>query len=146
MKNKIANLLGGLAGALTLNAIHQLVKQFDRDAPRVDLVGEEALTKTLHQLKIPAPTGDQLFALTLAGDIVSNSIYYSGIGLAKTGHLPLVGAITGATAGLGALSLTSKMGLNDEPITHSQKTKVLTVAWYTIGGLVAGLAIRSLRK
>jgi hypothetical protein len=32
------NLIGGLAGALALNLLHETYKQFDSKAPRVDLV------------------------------------------------------------------------------------------------------------
>ncbi len=90
MNKTIGNFLGGLAGAVALNTIHQLVKSFNHDAPRVDLIGEEALSKVMESAGLTPPTGDALFAATLAGDVLSNTMYYSGIGLVKKRHLLLI--------------------------------------------------------
>jgi hypothetical protein len=144
--NILQNIIGGLAGAVALNILHQAVKQFDKDAPRVDLVGEQALTKGMTAAGLTPPTGKALFAATLAGDILSNALYYSTIGFGKKKHLVIRGAAVGLAAGIGALALTKPLGLNDAPVTRSDKTKLLTVAWYTFGGLVAGSVIKLLRK
>jgi hypothetical protein len=146
MKKLASSIIGGIAGAVALNILHQAVKQFDHDAPRVDLVGEEAITKGLEKADIAAPTGDTLFTMTMAADLISNAAYYSMIGTGKRKQLPYIGAITGFAAGVGALTLTKPMGLNDAPVTRTDKTKMLTVAWYTFGGLVAGSVIKALRK
>jgi hypothetical protein len=45
MKKVLSSLIGVPAGAVGLNILHQAVKQFDYDAPRVDLVGEEVLPR-----------------------------------------------------------------------------------------------------
>jgi hypothetical protein len=55
MKKLASSIMGGIAGAVALNILHQAVKQFDRDAPRVDLVGEEAITKGLEKAGMPPP-------------------------------------------------------------------------------------------
>jgi hypothetical protein len=146
MKKLISNIVGGLAGAVALNIIHQTVKAFDHEAPRVDLVGEEALTKGMEAMNLTPPTGNALFVATLAGDILSNTLYFSTIGFGKNKYLLLRGAAVGAAAGIGALTLTEPMGLNDAPVTRTDKTKALTVAWYLVGGLVTALAIKGLRS
>lgn len=146
MKKITSSILGGLAGAVALNILHQVVKSFNHDAPRVDLIGEEALTRSMEAMGLKPPTGDALFLATLAGDIVSNSIYFSTIGFGKKKYLSISGAAIGLTAGIGALKLTAPMGLSDAPVTRTDKTKVLTVLWYTFGGLVAAAAIKALRK
>jgi hypothetical protein len=140
----IQNIIGGLAGAL--NILHQVAKQFDHEAPRVDLVGEEALSKGMEAMGLTPPTGNALFAATLAGDLISNAAYYSTIGLGKSKYLLYHGAAHGLCAGIGALTLTKPMGLSDAPVTRTDKTKILTVAWYTFGGLVTGAVIKALRK
>ncbi len=142
----LQNLIGGLAGAVALNIIHQTAKAIDHDAPRVDLIGEEAVSKGLKQIGVEPPKGDKLFAATLAGDLISNAIYYSAIGLGKNSNLLLRGAAYGLSAGLGALTLPEPMGLSDAPVTKTHQTKVMTVAWYLIGGVVSALAIKALRK
>jgi hypothetical protein len=48
--------------------------------------------------------------------------------------------------GLGALTLTKQMGLSDTTITRTGKTKLLTVGWYTFGGIVAGSVMKALHK
>ena len=142
----IKNLLGGLAGAVALNMLHETVKRYYHNAPRVDLVGEEALYKLSKAANVEPPTGDNLYLATLAGDIVSNALYYSTIGAGKNKYIIPRGIGLGLLAGIGALTLTEPMGLNDAPVTRTPQTKALTVAWYTFGGLVTALTIKALRK
>ena len=139
-------LLGGLAGAIVLNLIHETYRRFDHKAPRVDLVGEEALTKILKTTGNKPLTGNKLYAATLVGDVLSNAAYFSLIGFGSRKHLMARGAVYGTAAGAGALILTKYMGLNDAPINRSTRTKVLTVSWYLIGGLVAAASIIALNK
>jgi hypothetical protein len=146
MNKLISSLIGGTAGAVALNILHQVVKQFDHDAPRVDLVGEEALSKGLKKVGIDLPSGNTLFTATLAADLLSNAGYFALAGLVKRKQLAIAGAALGLTAGIGALVLTKPIGLSDAPITKTNKTKVMTVAWYTFGGLLAGCVIKALKK
>ncbi|RFZ90084.1 hypothetical protein D0C36_22850 [Mucilaginibacter conchicola] len=146
MKSLISSIIGGIAGAVALNILHQVVKEFVHEAPRVDLVGEEALSKGQETAGIEAPTGDKLFAATMAADLLSNAAYYSLIGFGKKKQLPWIGTISGLAAGVGALTLTKPLGLSDAPVTRTTATKVMTVAWYTFGGIVAGSIIKVLRK
>ncbi|MCF0058537.1 hypothetical protein [Dyadobacter sp. CY356] len=141
----IENIAGGLAGALALNILHESYKRLDSEAPRVDLVGEEALTKTVESVGLKAPKGEKLFGLTLAADVISNAVYFSAIGVGKKKNLLFRGAGYGLAAGLGAVLLTKPLGLNDAPVTKTTKTKILTVAWYLAGGLVTALTIQALK-
>jgi hypothetical protein len=142
----VNNLIGGLAGAIALNIIHQVAKKIDHDAPRVDLVGEEAVKKGLKYAGIEPPKGDNLFATALAGDLISNAVYYSAIGVGKDKNLLFRGIAYGLSAGIGALTLTKPMGLSDAPITKTPQTKVMTVAWYLLGGIATALTIKALSK
>jgi hypothetical protein len=143
---KILNsLLAGLAGAVALNVLHEVARHFDSDAPQVQLIGEEALTKSLKSIGIEPPKGNKLYFATLAGDLVSNAFYFSTIGKGKPAWVLFRGLGYGAMAGMGALKLTGPMGLKDAPVTKSNKTKILTVAWYTFGGLITALTLKKLR-
>jgi len=133
----IKNIAGGLAGAIVLNIVHEAAKRLTHKAPRVDLIGEEALTKSLNSVGIAAPTGTALFSSTLAADIASNTMYYSMIGKGNAKNLMLRGAAYGLAAGFGAIGLTQSLGLSDAPVTKTNETKVMTVAWYLLGGLAA---------
>ena len=142
----LKNLAGGLAGAIALNILHETVKRLYHDAPRVDLVGEDALTKIGNKVNVEPPTGNKLYAATLAGDLLSNTLYYSLIGAGKRKGLFWRGAAMGLAAGVGALTLTKPMGLSDAPVTRTDATKILTVTWYTFGGIVAAVTMKALRK
>ena len=139
------NMIGGLAGAVALNAAHQTYQLLDHDAPRVDLVGEQALTKIMEAAGKEPLHGNALFSATLAADVVSNAVYYSMAGIGSKKYLIARGAILGLAAGVGALTLTKPLGLSDAPVTRTNTTKLLTVAWYLLGGLVAGATIKALK-
>jgi len=83
---------------------------------------------------------------TLAADLLSNAAYYSLAGMAKKRHILPVSTAIGVAAGIGALPLTKPMGLSAAPLTRTEKTKLLTIAWYAFGGLVTGAVILSLRE
>ncbi len=52
-------LAGGLAGAVTLNLIHETYRKIDEDAPKIQLIGEEALVKMLKAVHLPQPNGEE---------------------------------------------------------------------------------------
>lgn len=145
MNKTIQNLLGGLAGSIALNIIHQSLAKTVKGAPRIDLVGEEALVETANALGITSPKGQQLFNATLAADVTSNALYYSAAGLGNDTYIVHRGAALGLMAGMGAISVTGEVGLDDTPVTKTLKTKCMTVGYYLLGGIVAGLAIKILR-
>jgi hypothetical protein len=140
------NLLGGLAGALALNLLHETYKRLDAKAPRVDLVGEEALSKVMEHAGYEPPAGNNLFATTLTADVISNALYYALIGAGNKKNILLRAAVLGTTAGIGALVLTKPLGLSDAPVTKSGRTKLLTIAWYLTGAMTAGVVIRALKN
>jgi hypothetical protein len=142
----VKNLIGGLAGAIALNAVHQLAKKIDPDAPEINKIGEEALSKTILAAGYTPPVGKALFKATLASDVAANAIYYSLIGQGGKKHLMLRGALLGAAAGVGALKLAKPMGLDDKPVNKTGKTKLMTVGWYLLGGMVTALTIKALGR
>jgi len=146
MKRFTTSIIGGIAGAVTLNILHQTAKQVCSEAPRVDLVGEEALSKGLKHMGIRPPQGNALFTATLAADLLSNAAYYTMIGLGKKKYLLYHGAAHGLCAGIGALTLLKPMGLNSAPVKRTYQTQVMTVAWYTLGGIATGAVMYALRR
>ncbi|NID11921.1 hypothetical protein [Fibrivirga algicola] len=128
-------LLSGLGGAVALNVLHETVRQFEPEAPRVDKLGKRGIIKITKATGLPTPTGNALYATALAGDLTSNALYYSLIGLAKPQAAWPVGAVLGALAGAGAITLSELMGLGSEPVRRTATTASLTVAWYVVGGL-----------
>jgi hypothetical protein len=72
----------GTAGAVTTTLLHELTRRLTPDAPRVDLLGMQALAHLLRAADIAPPPHDDLYALTLAGDLASNTAYFGAVGAA----------------------------------------------------------------
>lgn len=142
----IKSTIGGLAGACTLTLLNESVKKLDKDAPRMDLLGMNAVARLMKGNDILTQTAGKLFPIALAGDLVSNSLYYSMADSTDRKKTLIRGGLLGLGAGLGAVVLPKTLGLNEEASTRTVKTKVLTVAWYVIGGLVAAAAMNLLDK
>ncbi len=142
----INSLIGGFAGALALNVIHESARQLSSDAPQIQKIGEEAVVKLSKTAGVNSPKGNQLYATTLIGDIVSNGLYYSAIGIGSAKNRWLSALSLGLTAGTGALKLTKPLGLNDQPVNKNERTQAMTIAWYVIGALVTAAVINTLEK
>jgi len=142
--NATKNMAAGLAGAIVLNLLHEGAKKFYSKAPRVNKIGEEAVSKSLKTINIDPPTGKTLFGVTLATDLLSNAAFYSMVGSGKEENIMWRGAGYGLAAGIGALTLTKPLGLNDEPVNKSVQTQMLTVAWYLLGGLAAAVVAKGI--
>ena len=138
--------IGGLAGACTLTLLNESVKKLDKDAPRMDLLGMNAVARLMKGNNILAQTAGKLFPVALAGDLISNSLYYSMADSGDKTKTLIRGGLLGLAAGLGAVVLPKTLGLNEEATTRTLKTKILTVTWYVIGGLAAAGAINLLEK
>ena len=143
---KLNNLLAGLAGAIALNILHEGIRKKDHGAPRVDLLGEEALQKTLAYFGTGIRNETALYGATLAGDIVSNTLYYSVIGAGNAKYLWPKAIFMGLSAGIGATKLPKPMGLDPEPVAETSKKQVLTVGYYLIGAIVTALVLKSFKN
>jgi hypothetical protein len=140
----LTSAIGGLAGACTITLLNEGVRRFDPEAPRLDLLGMNAAAKLLKGSglkKSQQPGPDGLYKASMAGDLLSNSLYF-GMARAedKEGTL-LRGALLGLGAGVGAIALAKPLGIDPHLGAAPLKTKALTVAWYLIGGLVAAAVI-----
>ena len=123
-------ILAGLGGAIALNLLHETIRKNFDNVPQINKVGEEALNKALDKVDIKITNKDQLYAATLAGDVIGNGMYYattatSGFNIAS-----------GLMMGLGAVMLPQKMGLDDSPVAETTEKKVMTVAYYLFGAIV----------
>ena len=141
----LPSLTAGFAGAIALNVLHETVRHLrPQDAPRMDLLGERGLRKLAAKADAPQPDDQQAYLLTLAGDVLSNGLYYSFVGSDK--HSLRRGLVLGVAAGVGGVLLPGPLGLGTAPSNRTPQTQAMTVAWYTVGGLVAGAIAQALRK
>ena len=136
---KITNaLLAGAAGAAFLTIVHESVRQFVPTAPRVDILGRRLIERAFHQTENQAPAHGTEYALALAGDLLSNTLYYSLVGLGNPQTANVRGRLLGVGAGLAAIVLPKRLNLPEEPVSRHLSTKLMTIGWYTLGGMVAG--------
>lgn len=132
-------ILAGLGGAIALNLLHEIVRHNFDNVPEVNKVGEEALNKSLETVDMKITDKDQLYAATLAGDVISNGIYYAAT--ATSGF----NLVSGVAAGVGAVMLPEKMGLDDSPVAATTQKKVMTVGYYLFGAVVTKLIYDKIR-
>jgi hypothetical protein len=130
-------IISGLAGAVAVNLINETVRQFADDAPRLDIMGKRAIAYPLMKAGKEPPPNSQLYWIALGGDVLTNSLYYSIVGLGGAKNAYRNGALLGLAAGIGAVVLPEPVGLGDEMTARTEQTKLMTVAWYLAGGLAA---------
>ncbi|CAD7798343.1 hypothetical protein CHRY9390_00322 [Chryseobacterium aquaeductus] len=122
-------ILAGFAGAIALNILHETIRKNFDNVPEINKLGEEALLKMTDNTPINITGENNLYAATLVGDIVSNGMYYATT--ATKSNLT-----SGLLAGVGAIVLPKKMGLNENPVASNNKKKIMTVGYYVFGALV----------
>ena len=127
----------GVAGASALTVLHETVRRFAPNAPRMDVLGMRAIAGVMRKLGKTPPPERPLHDITLAGDLVANSLYYSLVGTQRGAAAWAMGALLGVGAGLGALLLPGPLGLGNDAGRRTRATGVMTVAWYLVGGLAA---------
>jgi len=133
----IRNLIAGLGGAIAVNLLHETLKKKVKDAPRLDKLGEEAVQKTVVQTTDSAiQSKDKLYATALGADLVANAMYFAMIGAGNTKHIWPKALTLGLTAGTGAITLPSALGLNSATTDKTPKTKSMTVGYYLFGAIV----------
>lgn len=143
---KLSYAIGGLAGACALTLINQGVARLDNEAPRLDLLGMNAAAKLVKSVRPMSPVVNGLLPVAVAGDLVSNSMYYALAGGESKSSTILKGLLLGLGAGIGAVALPSKLGLNDTPTNLSPRRRIMTVAYYIAGGLIAAATINAMER
>lgn len=143
---KLAAAVGGLAGACALTIINQVIAKFDKSAPRLDLLGMNAVAKFVKSPKGTPDIVQKLLPMSVAGDLISNTLYYGLAGGGTKQTTLIKGALLGLGAGLGAVALPKPMGLDETPTNLTAKTQALTVFYYILGGLVAAATINAIQE
>ncbi|HLA53170.1 MAG TPA: hypothetical protein VK618_07690 [Flavitalea sp.] len=137
-------LLGGLAGAAAVTIAHELIRKNYSGAPRLDKLGEEAAAKLINATGNKAPNEEDLYVPTLTADIISNAFYF-GLATVRAKNPLMAGLTAGAAAGIGAIKLPAKLGLDPEYTAGTNEKKGITIGLYTLGGILAGVIVRALK-
>jgi len=141
----IDGLIGGLAGAISITLIHEITRKLYAGAPRLDLLGEQAAQKVMKKTTGNEQPKEDLYGPALAGDLIANALYY-GLAASGTKHPIKSAGLLGFSAGLGAITLPSKMGLREEFVSGTLQKKLITVGLYTLGGIIAGGVVNLVRS
>ena len=136
----------GLAGAAALTLLHESARQVIPHAPRVDVIGMRTIRRPMVAMGAQPPRGRTLYKLSLLEELASNGLYYAMVGTGRSRNPVQRGLVLGILAGLGAVFLPPAMGLGNQPHRRAPYTQVMTVAWYTFGGVVAGVVARMFEK
>lgn len=142
MRRVLAAVGAGIAGAVAVTLLNEVGRQLDDRAPRLDLLGERALAKTLRRLGARRPRPRKLRRLALAADLFANSLFY-GVLFAGRPRPWLRGALGGAIAGVSAPLLAPALGIERRG-RKAQPVPALSVAWYTGAGLAASAVYKAL--
>lgn len=139
-------LAGGLAGAATVTLLHESIRKVVPEAPKMDRLGMQAIKKGLKKAGKKVPNEDELFTVAMAGDLISNALYYSAAGIGNEKNIWLRSSLLGLAAGLGAVLLPEPLGLNKEYSNKTTATQLMTVGLYVTGALVTTAVIKLLNK
>lgn len=162
---KYANAIeGGIAGVTTLTLLEKALQNIDTRKPKMKLLGKPGIIKRLKK-KSKKNGGNELY-IELAKELLAAGAYYGLIKLGKKKNALLRGGLLGAATGAGVALLDDKKHKkgdrrrdkaahntqpfedNNELLTFwkENREKILTVGLYTAGGVLAGAAIKKLRK
>lgn len=136
----------GAAGAATVTLLNEGMRRIVPHAPRMDVIGMRAIARPMREMDQEPPEGDRLFWLAMAGDLLSNTLYYSLAGVGPEERIWGRGIVLGLAAGLGAAVLPEPLGLGRQPGARWPVTHVMTVGWYLAGGLAAAATARALAR
>lgn len=139
-------LASGFVGACVLTLLNESVRRVLPDAPRVERLGMRGIAKLIGAAGETPPPDDDLYRLALAGDLVSNSLYYATAAVGDEAGVWARGTLLGLAAGVGAVYLPGPLGLGEGPSARTPATQAMTVAWYTAGGLAAAAAATFLAR
>lgn len=143
---KLAEVIeGGLTGASTLTLLQEAIHKIDHQSPRPLLHKSAALKKIQKKKGKAAPK----HYIQLATDLLSTAAYFGLTALGSKKNAVLRGGLLGTAAGLGSIFLNEEFDNEEnDDISHqdSAKKKILKVLLYSVGGLIAGMAIKKLKK
>ncbi len=139
---------GGLIGAVALTALHETLRKqaATTKAPRLDLLGMQAIQKIISETGNRRIRRKPLRRWAMAGDVLSNTLYYSWIYSPSPKKNWQKGLVLGTAAGLGAVLLPKPLHLNSKATRRTSQTQILTVGLYLTGALTAAAVQNALKK
>jgi hypothetical protein len=112
----------------------------------MDRLGMQAMAKGFKKAGKNVPNEDALYTITMAGDLISNALYYSAAGIGSEKNIWVRSSLLGLAAGLGAVLLPEPLGLKSKYSNRTLTTQLMTVGLYVTGALVTTAVIKALNK
>jgi len=137
-------ILSGLAGAITLTTIHQALRKYVPDSPRIDLLGTKSINNFISKFDLTPPSKKTAYNLSLTGDLLFNTLYYSLVATGKKSILN--GSLLGIGAGSGVITIPKLLNLGEEFSSKNLKQKILSFSIYLSGGLAAAGTFKLFEK
>jgi hypothetical protein len=143
---KAAKILqSGLTGAATLTLLSEALNTVDSNAPNTNFFHKKGivrhLKKGMHQKGFKAVK----MYITLASELLSMAGVLGISGLGKKKNAVLRGGLVGALAGTAVAFLQNRPEDETEK-SELWKRRMVTIALYILGGLVAGKAVQVIKK
>jgi hypothetical protein len=139
----IESLAGGLVGVAALTAVHEAGRKIVPNAPRMDIYARRVAARGMEMAGIEPPGANKMHALTLAGDVLTNGLFYALVMGMNPRRSMDRGVLGGLLAGIGGVVLPPLIGLGRQPSNRTHRTQLMTIAYYTLGGLVAASVFRA---
>jgi hypothetical protein len=127
----ISAIAGGVAGALAVALIHQILKKLDEEAPHLDALGLTSATDANHALGSGSATTS-----TVGTSLLSNTLYYGMAGYSdkKMAHQD---SLLSHAEGIGALYGPKLLGGTEASSSPAEKHSKVTSFLHAIGGFIA---------
>ena len=135
-------MLAGLAGAAVLTVIHESARRVVPHAPRTDVLGSRAIAAMCRWAGLTPPGRQGMYALAILADLLSNGAIYTAVSIGDGRTVYRRGLAIGLMTGLTAWLLPPAIGLGHMPGRKTPYTQLMTLAWYTVGGLGTAAAWR----
>ena len=142
----LESLVSGLAGAAALTAVHEAGRKVVPHAPRMDIYARRVAARGMEMAGVQPPSKNTMHAMTLIGDVLTNGLFYSlvmGMNPRKSMERGILG---GLLAGIGGVFLPPIIGLGKKPSNSTHRTQLMTIAYYTLGGLAAAAIFQAASK
>ena len=142
---KLAHALeGGIAGATTLGLLEKALQDNTTKAPDLKLLAKPGIIKKLQ--KKAKKKGNTKVFIQLAKELLAAGAYYGVARLGKRKNIMTRGGLLGALTGICMAYLAVK-DKPDEDSSQEEKLKeqLITIALYTMGGLLAAAAIKKIK-
>jgi hypothetical protein len=139
----LESLASGMAGAAALTAVHEAGRKLVPDAPRMDIYARRVAARGMELAGVQPPGANAMHALTLVGDLITNGLFYALVLRGTRQGAADRSILAGALAGIGGVFLPPLLGLGRKPSNATHRTQLMTIAYYTLGGLAAATVFRA---